>query len=209
MQPCKHIWKGNAKTHDAKWHSRGIQQKTSFGDEWKKRKTHILQTSCGQDMHEETPHANPSAPTAKWFVQGNQQETIRRTQMQMPRNENILEKMNRNNVDPVQNHRANASSNKHHVGDKDWKHTHTHTHIGKSSKHGINSDKWTYQTTSEQSFGRQVTTESIRRHGNSHHLGDDWQHMRANPTEMIQPRHSAKQACGMWETNEKNDKTWK
>lgn len=129
MQPCKHIWKGNAKTHDAKWHSRGIQQKTSFGDEWKKRKTHILQTSCGQDIHEETPHANPSAPTAKWFVQGNQQETIRRTQMQMPRNENLLEKMNRNNVDPVQNHRANASSNKHHVGDKDWKHTHTHRKI--------------------------------------------------------------------------------
>lgn len=81
-----------------------------------------------------------------------------------------------------------------------------HTHIGKSSKHGINSDKWTYQTTSEQSFGRQVTTGSIRRHGNSHHLGDDWQHMRTNPTEMIQPRHSAKQACGMWETNEKNMK---
>lgn len=87
------------------------------------------------------------------------------------------------------------------------KSTHTHRKIIQTwHKHGINSDKWTYQTTSEQSFGRQVTAGSIRRHGNSHHLGDDWQNMRTNPTEMIQPRHSAKQACGMWETNEKNMK---
>ena len=70
--------------------------------------THIAK-SCGQDIHEETPRANPSTPTARSFVQGTQQETARRRNNvnQMSRNESILEE-----TDP-----AKASSKRHQVGD--------------------------------------------------------------------------------------------
>ncbi len=72
--------------------------------------------------------------------------------------------MKRNNVDPVQNHPANASNSKDHVGDKGWTHTHTHTHTHTSAisseaniweTHGrnesSNNGNWSYQTTCKQS----------------------------------------------------------